>query len=69
MEQMTIDWDDPTSIDWGNEDKEEPVQVQETSQQEEVPGSEIQIYKCTALYSYTVDYNYFYENYNYQHGY
>jgi len=37
IEQLTAGWDDPTAVDWDNEEKDEQP-----------------IYKCTALYSYTV---------------
>lgn len=47
IEQLTAGWDDPTSVDWSNEEKDEQVETQE-------PAPVQQIYKCTALYSYTV---------------
>ncbi|XP_043679826.1 protein nervous wreck isoform X2 [Vespula pensylvanica] len=46
IEQLTAGWDDPTSVDWSNEEKDEQVETQE-------PAPVQQIYKCTALYSYT----------------
>ncbi|KZC08284.1 FCH and double SH3 domains protein 2, partial [Dufourea novaeangliae] len=49
MEQLTVGWDDPTAVDWANEEKDEQTEVPETS---EVPPAQ-PIYKCTALYSYT----------------
>ncbi|KAG7211508.1 hypothetical protein KM043_010777 [Ampulex compressa] len=49
IEQLTVGWDDPTAVDWDNEEKDEPVETHETP---ELPSSQ-QIYKCTALYSYT----------------
>ncbi|XP_063986900.1 protein nervous wreck isoform X2 [Diachasmimorpha longicaudata] len=51
IEQMAADWDDPTSIDWGTDDKDEneiPV-----SSETITTGQQQQLYKCTALYSYT----------------
>lgn len=50
IEQLTVGWDDPTTVDWDNEEKEEQTEIRETS---EMPPTQ-QIYKCTALYSYTV---------------
>ncbi|XP_015585910.1 F-BAR and double SH3 domains protein 2 [Cephus cinctus] len=49
IELLTFGWDDPTSIDWDNENKDETAEVEESS---EVPSNQ-QIFKCTALYSYT----------------
>ncbi|XP_076286846.1 protein nervous wreck isoform X1 [Lasioglossum baleicum] len=49
IEQLTVGWDDPTAVDWDNEEKDEQTEVRETS---EPPPSQ-PIYKCTALYSYT----------------
>ncbi|KAG9435571.1 hypothetical protein HZU67_01994 [Apis mellifera carnica] len=49
IEQLTVGWDDPTAVDWDNEEKEEQIELRETS---EIPSTQ-QIYKCTALYSYT----------------
>ncbi|XP_014612779.1 PREDICTED: F-BAR and double SH3 domains protein 2 isoform X2 [Polistes canadensis] len=47
IEQLTAGWDDPTAVDWANEEKDEQVETQE-------PSAPVQqIYKCTALYSYT----------------
>ncbi|XP_015125765.1 protein nervous wreck isoform X4 [Diachasma alloeum] len=51
IEQMAADWDDPTSIDWGTDDKDDteiPV-----SSEAITTGQQPQLYKCTALYSYT----------------
>lgn len=47
IEELTAGWDDPTAVDWDNEEKDE---VRDTS---DIPSSQ-PIYKCTALYSYTV---------------
>lgn len=50
IEQLTAGWDDPTQVDWGPEEGD--------SQQEEVTvpaDSQGPTYKCTALYSYTVN--------------
>ncbi|XP_076377755.1 protein nervous wreck isoform X4 [Megalopta genalis] len=49
IEQLTVGWDDPTAVDWDNEEKDEQTEVHET---EEAPPAQ-PIYKCTALYSYT----------------
>nr|XP_012152993.1 PREDICTED: F-BAR and double SH3 domains protein 2 isoform X3 [Megachile rotundata] len=49
IEQLTVGWDDPTAVNWDNEEKDEQTEVQETA---EAPSTQ-QIYKCTALYSYT----------------
>ncbi|XP_054013454.1 protein nervous wreck isoform X2 [Hylaeus anthracinus] len=49
IEQLTVGWDDPTAVDWDNEEKDEQTEVHETSEQ---PPAQ-PIYKCTALYSYT----------------
>lgn len=52
IEQLTAGWDDPTQVDWGPEDThdahEEPL---EPGQTDSGP-----LYKCTALYSYTVSF-------------
>ncbi|KAK0177887.1 hypothetical protein PV328_001891 [Microctonus aethiopoides] len=51
IEQMAADWDDPTSVDWGNTDvKEEIADLNGTVVENTIQP---QIYKCTALYSYT----------------
>lgn len=50
MEQLTAGWDDPTSVEWGNEEKDEQEMTHEIP---EMPSNQ-PIYKCTALYSYTV---------------
>ncbi|KAF3422055.1 hypothetical protein E2986_01132 [Frieseomelitta varia] len=49
IEQLTVGWDDPTAVDWDNEEKEEQTEIRETSEM----SSTQPIYKCTALYSYT----------------
>ncbi|XP_011140988.1 F-BAR and double SH3 domains protein 2 isoform X1 [Harpegnathos saltator] len=48
IEELTAGWDDPTAVDWDNEEKDE----QETRETPEMVSSQ-PIYKCTALYSYT----------------
>lgn len=50
MEQLTAGWDDPTTLDWDNEEKDEQEMTHEIP---EMPSNQ-PIYKCTALYSYTV---------------
>jgi len=49
IEQLTAGWDDPTAVNWDNEEKDE----QEMHETPEMPSNQ-PIYKCTALYSYTV---------------
>lgn len=49
IEELTAGWDDPTAVDWDNEEKDE----QETQDTSDIPSSQ-PIYKCTALYTYTV---------------
>ncbi|KAL0113792.1 hypothetical protein PUN28_012727 [Cardiocondyla obscurior] len=49
IEQLTAGWDDPTAVDWDNEEKDEHEISHEIP---EMPSSQ-PIYKCTALYSYT----------------
>lgn len=49
IEELTAGWDDPTAVDWDNEEKDE----QETRETPEMISNQ-PIYKCTALYSYTV---------------
>lgn len=48
IEQLTAGWDDPTAVDWDNEEKDD----QEMHETPEMPSNQ-PIYKCTALYSYT----------------
>jgi len=45
IEQLTAGWDDPTQVDWGHEEEVETT---------EAPQTTGPIFKCTALYSYTV---------------
>ncbi|XP_077276587.1 protein nervous wreck isoform X1 [Temnothorax americanus] len=49
IEQLTAGWEDPMSVDWDNEEKDEQDMTHETP---EMPSNQ-PIYKCTALYSYT----------------
>ncbi|XP_046409814.1 protein nervous wreck isoform X1 [Neodiprion fabricii] len=49
IEQLTAGWDDATAVDWDDDDKADANQAQESSE----VASNQQIYKCTALYSYT----------------
>lgn len=52
IEQMAADWDDPTSLDWGAAEEKDEVSG---SADGSIPAEgQPQIYKCTALYSYTV---------------
>ncbi|XP_068620018.1 protein nervous wreck [Battus philenor] len=46
IEQLTVGWDDPTQVNWG-ETEPEPA-APETTEPPSAP-----LYKCTALYSYT----------------
>lgn len=50
IEELTVGWDDPTSAHWDNEEKDEQTEITEASE----AAANQQIYKCTALYSYTV---------------
>lgn len=47
IEQMTAEWDDPTQVDWGNEETEqiEPIDLASKG------GVAL---RCTAIYNYTV---------------
>lgn len=47
IEQMTAEWDDPTQVDWGNEETEqnEPIDLASKG------GTAL---RCTAIYNYTV---------------
>jgi hypothetical protein len=49
IEQLTAGWDDPTQVDWGPQDGEEPAALP--------PEHTGPVYKCIALYSYTVSRN------------
>lgn len=44
IEDLTAGWDDPTTVDWGTE---------EANKESAIPAAGEQIFKCTALYSYT----------------
>lgn len=48
IESLTVGWDDPTQVNWGEAETAAPT-GQETVEQPAAP-----LYKCTALYSYTV---------------
>jgi len=51
IEQLTAGWDDPTQVNWEeNRDTEEKTMYPQTASEE----PEGPVYKCTALYSYTV---------------
>lgn len=59
IEQLTAGWDDPTQVDWGPEDSSEPPPASESTAEVEttvVASVEptVPVYKCTALYTYTV---------------
>lgn len=49
IEQLTVGWDDPTQVNW---DEPEPEPVASETTTTEAPAAPL--YKCTALYSYTV---------------
>ncbi|XP_026824284.1 F-BAR and double SH3 domains protein 2 isoform X2 [Ooceraea biroi] len=49
IEELTAGWDDPTAVDWDNEEKDDHEIMRGTP---EMPSNQ-PIYKCTALYSYT----------------
>lgn len=48
IESLTVGWDDPTQVNWG-ESETVVAPSQDTVEQPAPP-----LYKCTALYSYTV---------------
>lgn len=53
IEQLTAGWDDPTQVEWGTDDHTETVPSVAVS----APVGDSQapnVYKCVALYSYTV---------------
>ncbi|CAG5082072.1 Similar to nwk: Protein nervous wreck (Drosophila melanogaster) [Cotesia congregata] len=52
MEQTVAGWDDPTQIDWGTTD-EKGEEVTDTAAEVSDPNAGLQLFKCTALYSYT----------------
>lgn len=51
MEQLTAGWDDPTAVDWGAEEAAAEASAAAASGQPATTTE--QIFKCTALYSYT----------------
>lgn len=53
IEQLTVGWDDPTQVSWGEADQEADA-TQTSTAVPEAPAAPL--YKCTALYSYTVRY-------------
>lgn len=51
IEQLTAGWDDPTQVNWEeNRDTEDKTMSQQAAPEE----PEGPVYKCTALYNYTV---------------
>lgn len=52
IEQLTAGWDDPTQVDWGPEETSEAQPVEDTEVTQ--PSDTVPLFKCTALYSYTV---------------
>ncbi|XP_045509978.1 protein nervous wreck isoform X1 [Colias croceus] len=48
IEQLTVGWDDPTQVNWGESEPETTAPPAETIEPPAPP-----LYKCTALYSYT----------------
>lgn len=63
IEDLTAAWDDPTTADWGTEDTSKIVSKAVTDTSASAPSTDLasapaattqeQIFKCTALYSYT----------------
>lgn len=54
MEQLTVGWDDPTTVDWGAEAAVSGAATADAAASENAASvSGEQIFKCTALYSYT----------------
>ena len=53
IEQLTAGWDDPTQMEWGTDEQVETVPTVAVSAPA-VDGQTPAIYKCIALYSYTV---------------
>lgn len=56
MEQLTAGWDDPSNVDWGAEEASSAAAAAAAaadSADESGAASNEQIFKCTALYSYT----------------
>ena len=51
MMSSNTGWDDPTEVNWDNEQEEEEAEEKE---EPIVPEPKEAIFKCTALYSYTV---------------
>lgn len=51
IEQLTAGWDDPTQVNWEDTRDPEDKTINPQSAPEEPEGP---VYKCTALYSYTV---------------
>ncbi|CAK1554607.1 unnamed protein product [Leptosia nina] len=49
IEQLTVGWDDPTQVNWGEPETETTAPTSEPAT--EAPAAPL--YKCTALYSYT----------------
>lgn len=54
IEQLTAGWDDPTQVNWEDTRDPEDKTINSQSVPEEPEGP---VYKCTALYSYTVSLN------------
>lgn len=50
IEQLTAGWDDPTQVNWEEAREPEDKTIDPPTQEE----SDGPVYKCTALYSYTV---------------
>ena len=51
IDEITAGWDDPTSANWGHDDSAEIAEIHATPDGTTTTQN---IYKCTALYSYTV---------------
>lgn len=59
MMSANTGWDDPTEVNWDNDQEEEEA---EDKDEPIVPEPKEAIFKCTALYSYTVSDCIFYRN-------
>lgn len=56
IEQLTAGWDDPTQIDWGAEEQKQQ-QGESSAKAPDDNAAQDVVYKCVALYSYTVSFS------------